>query len=111
MPEPTDISSSSWFIKGSTESEIVKNGKNEDIDGYNSESPTDDLLLHCMFERFLDECKNKRGKTALIEYVEGEKVENMKNISYEELNKQANRLARALIRKLGKLSIILGLKS
>ena len=76
----------------------------------------DDVLLHRMFEKFLDESEDINGQgegnddfgtetqldqTALIEYLEGEKVENMKTISYRELNKQANRLARILIRKLG----------
>ena len=100
MPEPNDNRSGSWFIKGPTEFEMMKSCKNEDIDAYNGTSHNA-VLLDCMFERFLDECKNKSEQTALIEYVEGEKVENMKKISYVELNKQANNLARVLIRKLG----------
>ena len=107
MPEPNDNRSGSWFIKGSTESEMIKSCKNEGIDAYNGTS-NNAVLLDCMFERFLDECKNTSEKTALIEYLEGEKVENMKKISYEELNKQANHLARVLIRKLGKIKQFYG---
>ena len=112
MPEPKDTKNSSWFIKGSTDDEMVKSFGKDRV-GF---SKGNDVLLHRMFEKFLDECEEIKGQgegnddfgtgtqldqTALIEYLEGEKVENMKTISYRELNKQANRLARILIRKLG----------
>ena len=105
MPEPTAKASGSWFIKGATDLETAKNGKNEAFDAFNDESHGG-LLLHQMFERFLADYPEKNEKTALIEYLEGEKMENMKTISYRELNEQANRLARILIRKLGILSYI-----
>ena len=101
MPEPTAKANGSWFIKGSTDNEMVKNCKNEALDSFNDENHGG-LLLHMMFERFLDDQPDKSEQTALIEYLEGEKVENMKTISYRELNEQANSLARILIRKLGK---------
>ena len=103
MPEPTAKPSGSWFIKGSTDSEMAKNCKNEALEAFNDEDH-ESLLLHKMFERFLDDNPDKSDQTALIEYLEEEKVDNMKTISYRELNDQANRLARILIRKLGKNS-------
>ena len=103
MPEPTAKANGSWFIKGSTDNEMLNNCKNETLDAFNDENHGG-LLLHKMFERFLDDHPDKSEQTALIEYLEGEKVENMKTISYRALNEQANRLARILIRKLGKTS-------
>ena len=103
MPEPTAKVNGSWFIKGATDNEMVKSCKNEALDAFNDELH-EGLLLHKMFERFLADYSEKNEQTALIEYLEGEKVENMKTISYRELNNQANRLARILIRKLGKNS-------
>ena len=89
------------------------NGINRDIDNCQP-------LLHRMFERLLDETASKGEEkdgmevlgntenhtTALIEYVEGSTVENMRSITYAELNKKSNRLARLLIEKLGMHKII-----
>ena len=104
-----------------------KNGVKRDTDNLLSTS-----LLHRMFERFLDKTARNEterflaGKgempkdgmtwngmewenhaTALIEYVEGSTVENMRSITFAELNKKSNRLARLLIKRLGMHIIIL----
>ena len=121
MPEPKHTNNGSWFIKGVTDNEMVNGLGNKNICSNKGKSQSDDVLLHRMFEKFIVECMDKTAqgegndefgtgkkvdRTALIEYLEGEEVENMKTISYHELNKQANRLARILIRKLGILSCI-----
>ena len=109
-----------WWLKGlqtqKNGSDISpnSNGVNRDTDNYHP-------LLHRMFERFLNETAGKGGETdgvkvvektenhttALIEYVEGSTVENMRSITYAELNEKSNRLARLLIKTLGTQTITL----
>jgi len=115
MPEPTsvtNISVGSWFIKGVKDDPNGMCFQDGNNDG-NDEERSDPLLLHRMFEKFVEKTKatcdkeDSIGKekpgdhTALIEYLEGVNTEDMKTISYKELNEQSNRLARILIRKLG----------
>ena len=111
MPEPTfesNTSQGSWFITGSQDAENgmhFKNGKQEG----NNEKICNQLLLHRMFEKFVKLIENDGNigkekinqRPALIEYMEEMNVEDMKTISYKELNDQSNHLARILIRKLG----------
>ena len=111
MPEPSFISTDLWCLKGSSDVNDVKNVK----DGTNFENP-DQSLLHRMFEKLLeDAAKNSQkvvdtlhegsefpSRPSLTEYTDGVDIENMKTITYEELNEQSNCLARALLRKLGK---------
>ena len=112
MPEPTSVSNisvGSWFIKGFKDDQngmCFQDGNND----RNDEEKSNPLLLHRMFEKFVEKTRitsDKEGKgkhgdhPALIEYLEGVKTEDMKTISYKELNEKSNRLARILIRKLG----------
>ena len=110
----------SWWLEGlqtqKNGSDISpnSNGVNRDTDNYHP-------LLHRMFQRFIDETAGKGGETdgvkvvektenhttALIEYVEGSTVENMRSMTYAQLNKKSNHLARLLIKKLGMHTIIL----
>ena len=118
MPEPSFLSTDLWCLKGSSDVNDVKNVK----DGTNHENP-DQSLLHRMFEKLLVDAAKKSQKLvdtlhegpemplrpgefpsrpSLTEYTDGVDVDNMKTITYEELNEQSNCLARTLLRKLGK---------
>ena len=118
MPEPSFISNDLWCLKGSSDVNDVKNVQ----DGTNHENP-DQSLLHRMFEKLLVDAAKKSQKVvdtlhegpemplcsgefpsrpSLTEYTDGVDIENMKTITYEELNEQSNCLARTLLRKLGK---------
>ena len=118
MPEPSFISTDLWCLKGSSDVNDVKNLK----DGTNHENQ-DQSLLHRMFEKLLADAAKKSQKVvdtlhegpempscpsefpsrpSLTEYTDGVDIENMKTITYEELNAQSNCLARTLLRKLGK---------
>ena len=111
MPEPSFISTDFWCLKGSADVNDVKNVK----DGTNHENP-EQSLLHRMFEKLLADAAEKSQKAvetlheasefpsrpAITEYTDGVDIGNMKTITYEELNEQANCLSRTLVRNLGK---------
>ena len=125
MPEPKSISTDLWCLKGSAD----ENGRIVSKQGTKHEHENNQLLLHRMFEKFLDDAASaatKRRKVvealneclempdlvpryevpnspSLTEYAKGVDIENMETMTYEVLNEQSNCLARALLRKLGKL--------
>ena len=125
MPEPSSISTDLWCLKGSAD----ENGRIVSKEGTKDEHENNQLLLHRMFEKFLDDAANaakKRRKVVhalneglempdlvpryevpasptLTEYSKGVDIEKMETMTYEVLNEQSNRLARTLLRKLGKL--------
>ena len=112
MPVRKDIVVDSWWLKGLQDGNdnmkiIHKTEDTQKVTIHNQQ------LLHRMFENFMDETTRRSqdedeingrmndDKPALIEYLEGVDVENMKSITYKALNDQSNRLARVFIRKLG----------
>ena len=125
MPEPSSISTDLWCLKGSAD----ENGRIVSKEGTKDEHENNQLLLHRLFEKFLDDASNatnKRQKVGdalneglempdlvpryevpasptLTEYSKGVDIEKMETMTYEVLNEQSNRLARTLLRKLGKL--------
>ena len=127
MPEPLSISTDLWCLKGSAD----ETGRVASKEGTKHEHENNQLLLHRLFEKFLDDAANaakKRRKVVdslneglempdlvpryevpasptLTEYDKGVDVENMERMTYEVLNEQSNFLARTLLRKLGKLIV------
>ena len=127
MPEPLSISTDLWCLKGSAD----ETGRVASKEGTKHEHENNQLLLHRLFEKFLDDAANaakKRRKVVdslneglempdlvpryevpasptLTEYDKGVDIENMETMTYEVLNDQANFLARTLLRKLGKLIV------
>ena len=123
MPEPSSISTDLWCLKGSAD----ENGLVVSKEGTKDEHENSQLLLHRLFEKFLDDASNaakKRRKVVdalneglempdlvpryevpasptLTEYSKGVDIEKMETMTYEVLNEQSNCLARTLLRKLG----------
>ena len=124
MPEPSSISTDLWCLKGSAD----ETGRIVSKEGTKHDHENNQLLLHRLFEKFLNDASNaskKRRKvvdalneglempdlvpryevpasSTLTEYNKGVDIENMETMTYEVLNEQSNRLARTLLRKLGK---------
>ena len=112
MPEPKDNFANSWWLLGRKDEDHTKDIKNNKKDAVEEET-NNKMLLHRIFEAYVDGAMKidenddspavvmRKDSPALIEYMEGIKVENMKTISYKSLNEQSNHLANILIKKLG----------
>ena len=112
MPEPKDNFANSWWLLGRKDEDHAKDIKNSKKDAVEEET-NNKMLLHRIFEAYVDGAMKidenddspavvvRKDSPALIEYMEGIKVENMKTISYKSLNEQSNHLANILIKKLG----------
>ena len=127
MPEPSSISTDLWCLKGSAD----ENGRIVSKEGTKHEHENNQLLLHRLFEKFIDDAANaskKRRKVVdalneglempdlvprnevpaspiLIEYDKRVPIEKMETMTYEVLNEQSNCLARTMLRKIGKLIV------